>query len=123
MRIEEADKKLRSILYLALGNEGKRIFRQKFTKVKSLQISFKEFWEYLATAFVRKTNVTFERYKLLNWKQRDRESPEQFWGALAEMAKKCDIAAAEEEWIRYIFTNNMKNHAIQRKLLTETLPP
>ena len=123
MRIEEADKKLRSILYLALGNEGQRIFRQKFTKVKSLQISFKEFWEYLATAFVRKTNVTFERYKLLNWKQRDRESPEQFWGDLAEMAKKCDIAAAEEEWIRDIFTNNMKNHAIQRKLLTETLPP
>ena len=31
MRIEEADKKLRSILYLALGNEGKRIFGQKFT--------------------------------------------------------------------------------------------
>ena len=45
MRIEEADKKLQSILYLALGNEGKRIFGQKFTKVKTLQISFKEFWE------------------------------------------------------------------------------
>ena len=59
MRIEEADKKLRSVLYLALGNEGKRIFGQKFTKVKVLQISFKEFWEFLAIAFVRKTNVTF----------------------------------------------------------------
>ena len=93
MRLEEADKKTRSVLYLALGNEGKRIFGQKFTKVKILQISFKEFWEYLATAFVRKANVTFERHKLLNRKQRDRESLEQFWGALAEMAKKCDIAA------------------------------
>ena len=59
MRIEEADKKLRSVLYLALGNKGKRIFGQKFTKVKILQISFKEFWEFLAIAFVRKTNVTF----------------------------------------------------------------
>ena len=88
MRLEEADKKLRSVLYLALGNEGKRIFGQKFTKVKVLQISFKEFWESLAIAFVRKTNVTFERHKLLNRKQRDRESLEQFWGALAEMAKK-----------------------------------
>ena len=66
MRIEEADQKLRSILYLAL---------------------------------------------------------EQFWGALAEMAKKCDIAAEEEEWIRDIFINNMKNYDIQRKLLTETLSP
>ena len=88
MRLEEADKKTQSVLYLALGNEGKRIFGQKSTKVKILQISFKEFWEYLATAFVRKANVTFERHKLLNRKQRDRESLEKFWGALAEMAKK-----------------------------------
>ena len=72
MRLEEADKKLRSVLYLALGNKGKIIFRQKNKKVKILQISFKEFWDFLATAFVRKTNVTFERNKFLNRKQRDR---------------------------------------------------
>ena len=60
VRIDEADKKLRWILYLALGNEEKRFFGQKFTKVTILQISFKEFWEYLATAFVRKTNVTLK---------------------------------------------------------------
>ena len=123
MRLEEADKKLRSVLYLALGNEGKRIVGQKFTKVKVLQISIKEFWDSLAIAFVRKKNVTFERHKLLNRKQRDRESLEQFWGALAEMVKKCDITAGEEEWIRDIFIHNMKNYDIQRKLLTETLPP
>ena len=122
MRLEEADKKLRSVLYLTLGNEGKRIFGQTFTKVKILQISFKEFWNSLAIAFVRKTNVTFERHKLLNRKQRDRESLEHFWDALAEMAKKCDITAVGEEWIRDIFINNMKNYDIQRKLLTETLP-
>ena len=96
MRLEEADKKLRSILYLALGNEGKKIFGQKFTRVKGLQISFKEFWENLSTAFVRKTNITFERHKLLNRKQRDRESLEQFWGALAEMAKRCNIPTGED---------------------------
>ena len=39
------------------------------------------------------------------------------------MAKKCDIAAGEEEWIRDIFIDNMKNYDTQRKLLTETLPP
>ena len=82
--------------------------------MKVLQISFKEFWEFLAIAFVRKTNITCERHKLLNRKQRDRESLEQFWGALAEMAKKCDITAGEEEWIRDIFINNMKNYDIQR---------
>ena len=44
-------------------------------------------------------------------------------GALAEMAKTCDIPTGEDEWIRDIFINNMKNSDIQRKLLTETLPP
>ena len=72
---------------------------------------------------MRKTNITFERHKLLNRKQRDRESLEQFWGALAEMAKRCNIPTGEDEWIRDIFINNMKNSDIQRKLLTETLPP
>ena len=35
MRIEEVDKKLCSILYLAQGNEGTRIFGQTLTKVKN----------------------------------------------------------------------------------------
>ena len=38
------------------------------------------------------------------------------------MTKKCDVAAGEEEWIRDIFINNMKNYDIKRKLLTKTLP-
>ena len=122
MRLE-AVKKLRSILYLALRNEGKKIFGQIFTRVKVLQISFKELWENFSIAFVRKTNIAFERHKLLNRKQRDRESLEQFWGTLAEMAKRCDIPTGEDEWIRDNFINNMKNSDIQRKLLTETLPP
>ena len=98
--MEEADKKLRSILYLALGNEGKRIFCHKSTKVKILQNSFKKFWENLATAFVtncRNTNVTFERHKLLKRKQRDRESLGQIWRDVAKMAKRCDILAGEVE--------------------------
>ena len=107
MRIEEALKKLRSILHLALGNEGKKIFGQKFTRVKILQISFEEFWEYASIAFVRKTNVTFERHKLLNRNQRDSKSLEQCWGALAEMARRCNISAGEDEWIRDNFINNM----------------
>ena len=97
--------------------------RSKFTKVKIFQISFREFWEHLATAFVRKTNVTFETHKLLNRKQRDRESLEHFWGALAKMAKNCDKSAGEDEWIRYIFINNIKSSDIQPKFLTKNLPP
>ena len=35
MRFEEADKKIRSILYLALGNEGKKISANNLGESKS----------------------------------------------------------------------------------------
>ena len=75
MRKYEADKKVRSILYLALGAEGKRVFAQKHPSVKILEV-FKEFFDLLETAFIKTINITFERYKLLSRKQKDRESYE-----------------------------------------------
>ena len=47
MRRTEADKKLRSVLFLALGSEGKRVFTQKNPRVKILAITFSEFWTLL----------------------------------------------------------------------------
>ena len=124
MRRTEADKKLRSILFLALGSEGKRVFTQKNPRVKILAISFSEFWSLLDAAFNKPPNTTFERYKLLNRKQKDRESYEQFWGALTDLASKCNIKESDEaEWIRDIFICNMKNTDTQRKLLSATISP
>ena len=86
MRRTEADKKLRSILFLALGSEGKRVCSQKNPRVKILTITFSEFWNLLDAAFNKPPNTTFERYKLINRKQKDRESYQQFWGALTDLA-------------------------------------
>ena len=47
----EADKNLRSILFLALGNEGKRVFSQKDPRVNVLSISFEDFWDLLDLVF------------------------------------------------------------------------
>ena len=73
--------------------------------------------------FVRTTNITFERHKFLNRKQKLRKNLEQFWGILAEMAKRYDICSREEEGIRDILIINMKNYNIRKKLLTNTLSP
>ena len=117
-------KKVRSILYLALGAEGKRVFAQKHPRVKVLGISFKEFYELLESAFIKPTNITFERYKLLSRKQKDRESCEQFWGELSDLARSCEIGInAEQEWIRDVFIFKMKKCDSQRRLLSETLNP
>ena len=76
MRRYEAGKKVRSVLYLALGAEGKKVFAQKHPRVKVLGISFKNIFDLLESVFIKPTNIRFERYKLLSRKQKDRESYE-----------------------------------------------
>ena len=57
-------------------------------------------------------------------KQKDRESYEQFWGALSDLARSCEIGInAEQEWIRDVIIFNMKNCDLQRRLLSDTLNP
>ena len=120
----EADKKLRSILFLALGSEGKRVFTRKNTRVKTLAISFTEFWSLLDAAINKPPNTTFESYKVVNSKQKDRESCEQFWGALTDLASTCKTRENDEaEWIKDIFVCNMRNTDTQRKLLSARISP
>ena len=124
MRRTEADKKLRPFLFLALGSEEKRVFTQKNPRVKIITITFSEFWTLLDAAFNKPPNTTFKKYKLLNGKQKDRESYEQFWGALTDLAITCNIKETDEaEWIKDIFICNMKNTDTQRKLMSATTSP
>ena len=60
LRRAEADKKLKSILFLTLGNERKTVFSQKSPRVKILSISFEEIWGLLDLTFKKTPNVTFE---------------------------------------------------------------
>ena len=122
MRRTEADKKLRSIFFLALGSEVKRVFMQKNPKVKMLAISFTEFWTLLDAAFNKPPNTKFERYKLLNRKQKDRESYEQFWGDPTDLASTCK-ENDEAEWKSDVFFCNMRNTDTQRKLLSAKISP
>ena len=69
------------------------ILLKKFCKCQSLSGKFCRTLVSLNQVFIRKPNVTFERHKLLSRRQRDSESLEPFWGALAEMAKNCDISS------------------------------
>ena len=122
MRRTEADKKLRLTLFLALGSEGKTVFTRKNTRVKILAISFTDFWTLLVAAFNKPPNTTFEGYKLLNRKQKDWKSYEQFWGAPTDLASTSNIKV-NDEWIRIVFFCNMRNTDTQRKLLSATISP
>ena len=124
MRRTKADKKLRSILFLALGSEGKRVFTQKNPRVKILAISFTKFWTLRDAAFNKPPNTTLEKYKLLNLKQKHRKSYEKFWGAQTVLACTCKIKENDKaEWLRDVFIGNMRNTDTQRKLSSATISP
>ena len=123
MSRNEADKNVRWILYLALA-ERKRVCFTKISKVEKVSRSFKKLFNLLVAKFVIPANIMFERYKLLNRKQKDRKSYEQFLGALSDLARVCKIVInAEQERIKDVFISTLRNCELQRRLSSETLNP
>ena len=85
---------------------------------------FTEFFDLLEATFVKPAIIIFERYKLLSRKQKDRESYQQFWGALSNSARTCEIELnPEQEWIRDVFFFTIGNCDLQWRLLSGTLNP
>ena len=124
MRRNEADKKSDPSPLVGPMSQRGRLFPQNFTRVKVLSMSFKEFFDLLGAAVVNSANKTFERYKLLSRKQKNRDFFEQFWGALSDLARACEIGIiAEQEWMRDLIKFNMRNCDLQRRILLETLNP
>ena len=74
-------------------------------------------------AFVRPRKITFDRYVLFSRKQKKRESVEQFYSILKELAENCDFESREEVIIKNISITNMLDDDIQRELLRDTVDP
>ena len=118
-----ADRKVKSLLYLSLGMEGRKMHSRKFPHTNVEAKSTKEIWEELELTFIRPRNVTFDRYLLLTRRQQRGETLEQVHSALRSLAEHCQLGALEDELLRDIFTANMIDHEIQRELLKVTLSP
>ena len=118
-----ADRKAKSLIYLSLGIEGRKMHARKFPHTNVESKSTMELWDELEQAFIRPRNVTFDRYLLLTRKQHRRETIEQFHSALRSLAEHCQLANLEDELLRDIFTPNMIDHEIQKELLKTTLTP
>ena len=119
LQIGDFHKKLKSQLYLALGNEGEKCFSHKFPVKKLLDINFAEFWELLKTTFTVTTDLTYERFKFFGRRQKENESLENFYEILSELAKNRKLGELESELVRDIFITNMRNVEIQKNLCIE----
>ena len=118
-----ADRKAKSLIYLSLGIEGRKMHARKFPHTNVEAKTTMELWEELELTFIRPRNVTFDRYLLLTRKQHRGETMEQFHSALRSLAEHCQLGDLEDELLRDIFTANMIDQEIQKELLKTTLTP
>ena len=118
-----ADKKAKSMVYLTIGIEGRRMHTRKYPHTNVENTTTQQLWEELELTFIRPRNVTFDRYLLLTRRQQKGETLEQFHSALRSLAEFCQLGTLEDGLLRDIFTANMNDPEIQKELLKVTLEP
>ena len=60
-----ADRRAKSLIYLSLGNEGRKMHARKFPHTIVESKSTMELWDGLEQTLIRPRKVTFDRYLLL----------------------------------------------------------
>ena len=120
---DEADLKVKSLIYLSLGVEGTRTFHQRNPHSKIERCSTNELVHELTLTFTRPRNRTFDRFQCFKTMQQPNESFETFYSRLREQGAHCKFEHLEEDLIKDIFISNMRSSNIQMELLSETRNP
>ena len=118
-----ADRKAKSLVYLSLGIEGRKVHARKFPHTNVKTKFTMELWDELEQKFIRPRNVAFNRYLLLTRKQHRGETMEQCHSALRSLAEYCQLVDLEDELLRDIFIANMIDQEILNELLKPTFTP
>ena len=113
----DSEKKLKSNLYLCIGDEAQRLF-----KARKPTVNIKTVLDEMQSVFQRERNVIHERGLLYGRKQRENETFEKFHAELSALAGRCDFANKAEN-VRDIFIMNMPESDCQRDLSRSTKLP
>ena len=118
----ESEKKLKSNLYLCIGDEGQRIFKARKPGLNIKTEHYPRVLDEMENLFQRQRNVTHERGLFYGRKQRENELFEKVHAELSTLAGRCDFAYAAEN-VRDIFIMNMRESDCQRELSRSTKLP
>ena len=118
----DSEKKLKSNLYLCIGDEAQRIFKARKPTVNIKTERYPRVLDEMQNVFQRERNVTHERGLFYGRKQRENETFEKFHAELSALAGRCDFANAAEN-VRDIFIMNMRESDCQRELSRSTKLP
>ena len=114
---DDADIKVKSLVYLSLGTEASRIYHQRNPHALIDRCSTNELIYELGITFTRTRNITFDRFQLITV-QNSNENLETFFSRLREFGSKAALGNVEEDLIKDLFIAKMNNSAIQMKLLS-----
>ena len=120
---DEADQKVKSLIYLSLGAEGTRTYHQRNPHTRIERCTTNELVHELAITFTRPRNTTFDRFQCFKAMQRSDESLETFYSQLRELGAHCNFEKLEEDLVKDIFISNMRSPNIQMELLSEVRTP
>ena len=82
---EEADLKVKSLIYLSLGSEGSRTYHQRNPHTKIERCTTNELIHELTLKFTRPRNTTFGRFQCFKEMQQPNKSFEAFYSRLREL--------------------------------------
>ena len=120
---DEADLKVKSLIYLSLDAEGTRTYQQRNPHTRIERYTTNELVHELAMTFTRPRNTTFDRFQCFKAMQRSNESLETFYSRLRELGAHCKFEKLEEDLVKDIFISNMRSSNIQMELLSEARTP
>ena len=102
-----SEKKLKSNLYLCIGDEAQRIFKAQKPAANVKTVRYPRVLDEMQDVFQRERKVTHERGLFYGRKQRENETFEKFHAELSALAGRCDFANAAEN-VRDTFIMNMR---------------
>ena len=116
---DEADLKIKSVIFLSLGTEAIPLFHQRNPHTIIDRCSTNELVNELGLTFTRPRNLTFDRFQLITVQQNANESLDTFFSRLRELGSKCALGNVEEDLIKDFFIAKMNNRTIQIELLSD----
>ena len=120
---DEADTKVKSLIYLSLGAEARRTYHQKNPHTQIEKWTTNELVHELNIIFTIPRNTTFDRFKFFKSMHQTHESLETFYSRIREAGAMCKFKDLEEDLVKDLFISNMTNTSIQMDLLSEVKTP
>ena len=103
---DPANKKVVSVLYLSLGEEARKLFKDEYPHTTLWNLEVRELIQLATECFEVKRNRTLDRHKFLRMQQHG-ETLQHFWHTLNGLAALCDFGKITKTLVIDMFILHM----------------